>query len=451
MVNAHRLNLVMNGVMRCCTEIRNTLGLLEELHTFMNGHRRHDVFQRSQNECRHRMQLKRVLTTRWNSTESAVETAMARYSEILTTLSELAESSLSDSETVTAAFGLRKRLKDIRVIISMEILKLVYTIIGPASRILQGTTIDMAAAVVVLEDCARQFNSLRQNADSTWKEIYDKSVSFASSHGVSTDFPFERRRAKKKMADELCEDEHLVGLNKFKTETLITVLDEANQQMFSRFKEQNLIFMRQLAIFTPKILLSDRTINTTDIEIICNQYGVDSCIVAAELSDFRKTYRLLSDGEDGFISKTMTRDCCDQTESGDAEDVDPGVARSSDDDNAEADSIAESDSKLNSATQWKNYAFMKPLRILSQLSGYPNLLMLYSIVACLAVSSTSAERALSKLKIIKNRLRSTLADDYLSALMIIASEKDLLRTLTDKEIILSVAMASPTLKSQLLY
>src|SRR6218665_3244893 len=66
--NAHRLNLVMNGVMRCCTEIRNTLGLLEELHTFMNGHRRHDVFQRSQNECRHRMQLKRVLTTRWNST-----------------------------------------------------------------------------------------------------------------------------------------------------------------------------------------------------------------------------------------------------------------------------------------------------------------------------------------------------------------------------------------------
>lgn len=93
----------------------------------MNGHRRHDVFQRSQNEFRHRMQLKRVLTTRWNSTESAVETAMARSFEILTTLSELAESSLSDSETVTAAFGLRKRLKDIRVIISMEILKLAYT------------------------------------------------------------------------------------------------------------------------------------------------------------------------------------------------------------------------------------------------------------------------------------------------------------------------------------
>jgi len=53
--NAHCLNQVMNRVMRCCTEIRNTFGLLEDLHTFMNGHRRHDVFQRSQNEFRHRV------------------------------------------------------------------------------------------------------------------------------------------------------------------------------------------------------------------------------------------------------------------------------------------------------------------------------------------------------------------------------------------------------------
>ncbi|ESN99329.1 hypothetical protein HELRODRAFT_162852 [Helobdella robusta] len=48
-----------------------------------------------------------------NSTESAVETVMKRYSEILASLSELAESSLSDSETVTVALGVRKRMKNI--------------------------------------------------------------------------------------------------------------------------------------------------------------------------------------------------------------------------------------------------------------------------------------------------------------------------------------------------
>ncbi|ESN97895.1 hypothetical protein HELRODRAFT_153304, partial [Helobdella robusta] len=70
---------------------------------------------------------------------------------------------------------------------------------------------------------------------------------------------------------------------------------------------------------------------------------------------------------------------------------------------------------------------------------YRNLLMLYRIFASPALSSTSAERALSKLKIIKNRLRSTMADDYLSALMIIAAEKDILQTFTDDQIITQIA------------
>ncbi|ESO12143.1 hypothetical protein HELRODRAFT_153308, partial [Helobdella robusta] len=70
---------------------------------------------------------------------------------------------------------------------------------------------------------------------------------------------------------------------------------------------------------------------------------------------------------------------------------------------------------------------------------YRNLLMLYRIFASLALSSTSAERALSKLKIIKNRLRSTMANDYLSALMIIAAEKDILQTFTDDQIITKIA------------
>ena len=258
------------------------------------------------------------------------------------------------------------------------------------------------------------------------------------------------------MADERCKDECLTGIHRFKTETFITVLDEANQQMSSRFEQQNLVFMKQLTMFTPKNLLSDHCINASDIDAICNQYGVDSAIVVAELSDFRRTYRLLCDGDE---PETNQEPVVSKTQS--AEDVDPDASGSSDEsdvkDNIEPDrpdsvvTSVQTDSKLNSVNKWKNYAFLKPLKILSQLSGYPNLLMLYNIFACLTVSSTSAERALSKLKIIKNRLRSTLADDFLSALMILAAEKDLLHALTDEEIILRVAIASPSLKSQLLY
>ena len=50
---------------------------------------------------------------------------------------------------------------------------------------------------------------------------------------------------------------------------------------------------------------------------------------------------------------------------------------------------------------------------------------MYSVFCCLAVSTASAERALSKLKIVKNRLRSSLCNDTLSAVLVLASEKDL--------------------------
>ena len=76
--NAHRLNLVMNSVTSCCQDVKSTLGLLEELYTFMNGHKRNDVFTKAQ-ACSdgRNQQLKRVSTTRWNSTEAAIDTVLA--------------------------------------------------------------------------------------------------------------------------------------------------------------------------------------------------------------------------------------------------------------------------------------------------------------------------------------------------------------------------------------
>jgi hypothetical protein len=101
--------------------------------------------------------------------------------------------------------------------------------------------------------------------------------------------------------------------------------------------------------------------------------------------------------------------------------------------------------------RWENRSFLIPLQLLNRLSGYPNLLILYSILACLPVSSASAERALSKLKIVKNRLRTSLSDNIMSALLILASEKDMLAKINNEDIINRMAMASPSLKSLLLF
>ena len=68
------------------------------------------------------------------------------------------------------------------------------------------------------------------------------------------------------------------------------------------------------------------------------------------------------------------------------------------------------------------------------------------ILATVAVTSCSAERAMSRIKIIKNRLRSTVLDDWFSALTILASERDLVDGLSTDEITDRFALLSDKLQ-----
>jgi hypothetical protein len=45
---AHRLNLVIEATVCCCPEIRNAVGILQELHNIFNGHKRNAVFMKMQ-------------------------------------------------------------------------------------------------------------------------------------------------------------------------------------------------------------------------------------------------------------------------------------------------------------------------------------------------------------------------------------------------------------------
>jgi len=86
-----------------------------------------------------------------------------------------------------------------------------------------------------------------------------------------------------------------------------------------------------------------------------------------------------------------------------------------------------------------------------ELSGYPSLTCLYKILVSLAITSCSAERAMSRVRIIKNRIRSTYLDDWFSVLMVLSAEKDLLESLAIDDIINSFASCSSALQKQLVY
>lgn len=95
------------------------------------------------------------------------------------------------------------------------------------------------------------------------------------------------------------------------------------------------------------------------------------------------------------------------------------------------------------------YSLVKPLRALHELSSYPNLLCLLKILVTIAVTSCSAERVMSRVKIIKNRLRSTMNDDWFSSLTILASERDVMDSLAATDIIDTFAQCSSKLQNML--
>ena len=67
------------------------------------------------------------------------------------------------------------------------------------------------------------------------------------------------------------------GKERCKVETFIAVDDAVNQQMASRFAEQQIAFMAQLWHFTPRSLLEgQKYVKTGDVADTCEMYGADA-------------------------------------------------------------------------------------------------------------------------------------------------------------------------------
>lgn len=94
---------------------------------------------------------------------------------------------------------------------------------------------------------------------------------------------------------------------------------------------------------------------------------------------------------------------------------------------------------------WTDYGYIKYLRVIHQLSAHPMLTTMYKILPSIAVTSCSAERTLSRVRIIKNRLRSTMQDDWFSALTLLACEKDSFDSLRVEEVVDNFAGLSAAL------
>jgi hypothetical protein len=77
----------------------------------------------------------------------------------------------------------------------------------------------------------------------------------------------------------------------------------------------------------------------------------------------------------------------------------------------------------------------------------PTLTIMSKVLSSVAVSSCSAERCLSRVRIVENQLQSTMQDDWFSSLTLLACERDISESLRDEDVVDKLAgiVCSPSM------
>lgn len=226
--------------------------------------------------------------------------------------------------------------------------------------------------------------------------------------------------------------------------------------------------------FTHSGLTSNVNSKEDDVRALCESYDLDCIEIVRELNEFRTAYINVHCmvSVDDLLRQPQHRSTHDYC--GDNDNSEPTLLSDEDNNDKEPD---EDNNKLTEGSEerysqiglssvtpvspdiackgphqrWIDHSFIKPLRVLIEFSSYPHLTALYKILASIAVTSSSAERVLSRVRIIKNRLRTSMLDDWFSALTILASEADVTKSINIDEIIDSLANSSGRLREHLLY
>lgn len=377
---AHALNLVTIEAMSVNSDVQLFFGTAEKLYTFLTSSlpRLHTLkeHQKSQYESTADT-LKRLSNTRWASRKHAVDAVVGSFSTILATLEDinLGQSKQHKGSVRAEAMGLSVLIRKYSFVFLMLFLQKLLDTIFVLSNYLQRKDIDIAFAQQLIDVARKKFVDMR--TDEAFESLKITVNSFLNEHcselDVETEFKEKRISRKKRMADELSRDEKVDDpTTRFKCETYFTVLDTLVTQTDERFNDfrNTVTYFRSL---DPSHISEE---NRDSFRRLCEIYKNDINIEEAnvEYDTFKNVYA----------------------------------------------SIRPS---LSSELQLKE---VLPFLIEKQMApGLPNLSILYKIYLTLPVTSATAERSFSRLKLIKNYLRSTMTNERLSALALLSIERDL--------------------------
>lgn len=383
---AHNLNLILNDSVKDVEEIRNFYDLLQNIYVFFGYSIKRWALLQSVNQNKCKITIKKLAPTRWSSRHDALDALRFRYVHILKALSKIILVSTNSTE-ISEARSLKNHLEKfetiVLIIIETNILKKVDTV----SKLLQQKEQNIEQASNLFQALYENMKQMRND----FNLVITEAIHLAKEWGTTTEFTKKRISRPKIFFDETNNHHRIqTGQDWFKINVFYRTIDIIIGQIKNRSSALNDIYSN-FRVICPDTL---RNPSVTDKElyemgqVLYLKYPDDiSDTISSQLISFRNCFR----------------------------------------------------TKLNAVHSILELSEFILVQNYSSCCSFNEILTACNIFLTIPVSVATSERSFSKLKIIKNHLRSTMGQQRLSALSIISIENKVARTLNIANIVTNFA------------
>ncbi|KAL4126233.1 hypothetical protein QTP88_010459 [Uroleucon formosanum] len=168
---AHTLNLAVSSACNI-QPVRNCLGTIEKMYCFFNSPKRHQVILKaiSESDLDPKVKtLKRLCATRWIQRYDAINDFVELFPYVVVSLEKISE--WNDLSSVDANILLKSM--DSKFLISLQVIKVLFSYGLPLCKQLQQIKIDLREAVELASDNVKVLKNLRENIEVEFRKMFE--------------------------------------------------------------------------------------------------------------------------------------------------------------------------------------------------------------------------------------------------------------------------------------
>lgn len=307
---SHILNLCICDT---CNNLdaKNLFGLLNRLSTFFGESYKRMAIWIQQNDSKigsnklKKLQKIGENNTRWWCREKSLfwifEGDNALFPIVINALYTISISTHFDAKTCSEATSLVDKLSDFKIILTAHIFLQIFKITGPTSRYLQMKGLDLLTAWNMIDTVKQEigninFECIKKESETFSKKMNDQlsDMNLPDDLVVKYELSIVRNIRKKRMYDEICEDEiPQLPIDKFRINTFRVILDQIKESLNRRFSV-NKKLIADVQFMLPKNFHCLLDMPKDALKELADIANIDLDQLKLELQNFSKVYPKIS-------------------------------------------------------------------------------------------------------------------------------------------------------------